>query len=451
MTKQECSFNDAFLFLFQKWNNKEFTKTLNKITKECLNINNINNIKNYTYFKNNLLNSNIWATMYGENSSHESNDNDNKDEDKNVKETVSVVSGTTLFDEMASNMQSAMLEQEQLKLISLEKQYKQEFNSLKHSIRPWNLGQRNSISQNKLVNRYKNKQDFMNDNENNKRGIQAEKQINGLAIDFESGFYGSNEYDYKVYLTNLLILAHDINPVFQNECKSFFNDNNNISCKYTPAPVKTYGRCVVKSKLDYSNREWPHSAHILDYVRCSVVFDNINDFLNGFNKFYSKHDYREIDKRQGCIKGIVRIKNDFNELPNNLEKDLLLQDCGYRDIKCNVLIEHENTRLIGEIQFILSFMLNTKKKQHKIYALLRKKKLFDQLNELFYDKRKCEISEYLHLIIMNQNINKLSAFFQTMNKDELNYIMKNKKHILHLFQLSQFEKGEKLYQMVVNS
>ena len=70
-------------------------------------------------------------------------------------------------------------------------------------------------------------------------------------------------------------------------------------------------------------------------------------------------------------------------MSNHFNNSLTFADCSYHDIKCNVLIEHNNVLLIGQIQFIFKFMLETKKKQHKIYGLLRKQDLFQQLNKIY--------------------------------------------------------------------
>lgn len=93
--------------------------------------------------------------------------------------------------------------------------------------------------------------------------------------------------------------------------------------------------------------QWPHTAHILDYLRCSVVFDNIQDFLNGFNHFYNEFNSNTTNLREKmyhqkrCIKCIVRIKNDFDGIEDNC-KNLDLRPFNYCDIKCNVLIENSN-------------------------------------------------------------------------------------------------------------
>ena len=77
----------------------------------------------------------------------------------------------------------------------------------------------------------------------------------------------------------------------------------------------------------------------------------------------------------------------------------------YRDVKFNVSIEYGGIKLVGEIQFLLSFMLKAKKIGHSVYSFVR--------NEFYYK----EISNYLkykmndsilNRIILSRNISLLS-------------------------------------------
>ena len=54
------------------------------------------------------------------------------------------------------------------------------------------------------------------------------------------------------------------------------------------------------------------------------------------------------------------------------------------DIKLNVLIEYKNIRLIGEIQFLLNWMLNAKKLGHSLYGYVRNYDLIKQISMLYY-------------------------------------------------------------------
>lgn len=60
VVNQECAFNDSLLYLSRLVNNMEFNKIMEDVTDECLNSDK-KTVKKYQFFKNNLLNSNIWA------------------------------------------------------------------------------------------------------------------------------------------------------------------------------------------------------------------------------------------------------------------------------------------------------------------------------------------------------------------------------------------------------
>ena len=53
--------------------------------------------------------------------------------------------------------------------------------------------------------------------------------------------------------------------------------------------------------------EWPFTKNIIDLVRCSVVFENSNDLLNGIETFANLVS----NNKTRCIHKILRIKNGF--------------------------------------------------------------------------------------------------------------------------------------------
>ena len=67
------------------------------------------------------------------------------------------------------------------------------------------------------------------------------------------------------------------------------NEDFNIKCRYIGAPVKTRARSIIKGKLDYKHKQWPHTSNILDIVRCSIEFDDIENYLKGYNQFVAKY------------------------------------------------------------------------------------------------------------------------------------------------------------------
>ena len=61
LKNKECGFDDSLLFLSKLVNSKQFIGNLEKTTKECLS-HEYKNTQSYNFFKNNLLNSNVWAS-----------------------------------------------------------------------------------------------------------------------------------------------------------------------------------------------------------------------------------------------------------------------------------------------------------------------------------------------------------------------------------------------------
>ena len=148
--------------------------------------------------------------------------------------------------------------------------------------------------------------------------------------------------------------------------------------------------------IDYGTKRWPNCAQIVDVVRCSITVESSRDLLTCLNAFQTSIDVESA----GCIKQIVRIKNMFKYLqfidlnkdnlnpnymslsddPNTIEigassslrNNVDLSKFRYCDIKCNVLIETKRIAIIGEIQFILKFMLEAKVMGHSFYSFQRK-------------------------------------------------------------------------------
>ena len=90
------------------------------------------------------------------------------------------------------------------------------------------------------------------------------------------------ETNTKTYLTQCLAFAHAIIINF-----IYVEEKLKMKCRYQAAPVKLSDRCVVKATSDYGKREYASCASILDFMRFSVTFDNVNDLLNGLNQFIS--------------------------------------------------------------------------------------------------------------------------------------------------------------------
>ena len=231
-----------------------------------------------------------------------------------------------------------------------------------------------------------------------------------------------------------------IDPVFQEECKKYFSfENLGVGCTYTPAPVKTRARAIEKAIIDYKHESWPHTSNVTDYVRCSVLFDTVSDLIIAYKKFWEEFGgLNSLNKRKGCIKGIVRVKNGFfrfRRLAAKSMEGVPLSEFDYSDIKFNILIQHKKTRLIGEIQFLLDFMLTAKKMGHAIYKFLRKEEFYSKLNKLMMDDTNSESIFYNFIkFITFKNLNELAEFYTTINKQEKLFILENRDRIRKLFE-----------------
>ena len=276
LSKQECGFNDSLLFLAKMVNNELFNQTLDNVTKDCLTASR-KTIEKYTFFKNNLLNSNIWAINVNED--EDKGKNKNKNENQNEKKNGSVTSDEKtateaeadigdglLFNKVElSSIENELMNQKQFikdEIIKLEKEHLKDWQEVKYSIKVWNVGLYRQISQTKIVNKYTSKmEDLMSE-----FGIQSDYKLNELPFDNVNGFNGSQECDHRAYLTKLLLASHQVNPLFQKQCQEVFESFNKIdgiSCKYASAPVKTRERSQMKGDLDYIDKIWPHTSNIL--------------------------------------------------------------------------------------------------------------------------------------------------------------------------------------------
>ena len=220
---------------------------------------------------------------------------------------------------------------------------------------------------------------------------------------------------------------------------------------------------------------------MIDFLRCSVVFDDIKNLTDGINKFMNivgtsnviqglkglNVKMQQVAKLKnlkgisgGCLKRVVRIKNGFGSIPDeSWNVDLLKFD--YADIKLNVVIENEkeNVRLIGEIQFLLSFMLEAKKKGHSIYGFVRKQDYFEQMYQIssrfnkattsINDSTNFEIIQFIDKMILSRNMFDFSAFFQNWNQQERKFMFDNKEYLLNSLESSKWKKGKKLFEYVL--
>eukprot|EP00485_Elphidium_margaritaceum_P019481 CAMPEP_0202727068 /NCGR_PEP_ID=MMETSP1385-20130828/184932_1 /ASSEMBLY_ACC=CAM_ASM_000861 /TAXON_ID=933848 /ORGANISM="Elphidium margaritaceum" /LENGTH=1095 /DNA_ID=CAMNT_0049393303 /DNA_START=63 /DNA_END=3350 /DNA_ORIENTATION=- len=182
-------------------------------------------------------------------------------------------------------------------------------------------------------------------------------------------------YDYNEYLSKLVSHAHMVDDSFHKSVQQIFDidpesgmyvdpDTKGV-IRYMRGPVKLLSRCKAKAETDYRHEAFPTSSNVLDINRCSLIFDRIDVMLAALKKLDNKVRYYQ----SGCIIQLCRDKNGFREY---------VETPSYADIKLNVLISGAHgTNVIGEMQFLLTSMMRFKHQAHSLYAITRRKELFD--------------------------------------------------------------------------
>lgn len=168
-----------------------------------------------------------------------------------------------------------------------------------------------------------------------KDDITIEDMYTMAPVTEKSGFDAFNEYNNKVYLVKQLVFANKMHNIFTNDVKSIVDDicdENSISCSFGRAPVKLYDRCIIKACTDYADTDFPQTAAILDFLRCSITLEKPKDLLIVLEKFISKIEKNSYDG-DNCVIDIVRIKNGFSKIASNWKSS---KDCEYCDIKFNI-------------------------------------------------------------------------------------------------------------------
>ena len=362
-------------------NNYQFFNVLQSTIIECLDGDD-NNYKTriYQWFKHFILNSNVWLTRVAHKKQNNYSCKDEtktsqKTEDKEENDDTNSTDSAILFDTIVVDVNKLLMKKKEyiwnsVKEIRNEKKIKLMFGKL------CNFGVNNV---NSINNNYKEQAEVRQDKiENGIVSNVSEFELLLQKVEMGTGAYSNFDLKFenntKTYLTQCLAFAHANNNQFQTEMKEYFNNQLKIKCKYASAPVKLGDRCIVKATSDYGQKEYPSCANILDFLRFSVTFDNVNDLLDGLNQFVYDIKRGTVIK---CIKpnGILRIKNGFNDISTKWKS---VDDASYVDIKFNLIYVNKNTdeSMIVEAQFLLLFLLKAKKMGHKYYSIVRQSELY---------------------------------------------------------------------------
>eukprot|EP01084_Bolivina_argentea_P181780 313901_1 len=205
-------------------------------------------------------------------------------------------------------------------------------------------------------------------------GMSSKYSFNELTehMGVSATFNAHTFYDYNEYLPQLILLAQIVDDEFQKSVQKIFNvdkhtnigainhDEDESDIMYVQGPVKVLKRAYNKAQSDYLDEQFPTTACVLDFNRCSLIFHDIHTLLHSLQLFTNKVKYYQ----SGNIIGIVRTKNSFQDYVKQTQ---------YADIKLNVLIKGKVNNIIGEVQFLLLRMKQFKDKAHNLYSIQRQK------------------------------------------------------------------------------
>ena len=446
--EQRCVFDDSWLFLSKLCDESSFLQTIITVADSSMPSSKNNaksSEKRKSFWKNNLLNSNVFAdSIDGGNNYNYSNDEKRNDiyNDENENKTADAVSGcTTVFDIIENEIIGKKLAAQQLfikqSIIEMEKTMNESWQSVKQIDNFSIVFASDNIRQDTIQDRFTNYTDLMS-----KNGVKSDySSITQLPSDGLNQFNGADVYDHNIYCSQLITRAHIIQPYFQNDCKKLFGNKY-----YTEGNVKSIERCIFKAKHDYKNYNFPRCANIIDPLRGSVICDTPQELIRLYNQFRVKVN----QKKAGVIEKVVRIKNTLKLLPDgNSKEDGDLTGYRYGDIKANVIIEYKNMRIVGELQFLLSFCLEAKKIGHAFYSFLRKKEFYDELRLNTNKENLGQVVKSMILTyVLSKNKDKLAQLLQTMNQEEVKNVMnqENVKTIVNLIKANQWNKGLQLFE-----
>eukprot|EP01083_Nonionella_stella_P006032 17453_1 len=151
-------------------------------------------------------------------------------------------------------------------------------------------------------------------------------------------------------------------------------------------PVKKLQRCYAKCQSDYRQEAFPTSAHVLDIIRCSLVFEDVPAMLHGMHLFEQKLKLN--DDHECSILQVVRVKNGFASYTH--------EKASYTDIKFNVIVRGPKFDVIGEMQFLIKNMFDFKKIAHSLYSIERTKEFVDDLSEVLPVKLNLNKQLFIH-------------------------------------------------------
>ena len=117
-----------------------------------------------------------------------------------------------------------------------------------------------------------------------------------------------------------------------------------------------------------------------------MTFKDIESLEKGLQSFMM---YVHGSQTKQVRLSIMRCKNMFRRMDKSKhytkvsKKESLPIPCAYRDIKFNVIVSKDNIALVGEVQFLLKSMLESKRKDHEFYEIKRRQHFVQQCRRMY--------------------------------------------------------------------
>ena len=125
---------------------------------------------------------------------------------------------------------------------------------------------------------------------------------------------------------------------------------------------------------------------------------------------------------------------------------------GYRDIKMNVLIEYNRSQLVGEIQFLISFILKAKKLGHSVYSFVRNQDYYKEISQYLNNENIIINENELNKVILTKNVSLFSSMLENCTSKEKNqFFIAKQENIVTFLKEVGWKKGLSLFSLFVDS
>ena len=258
--------NDCLLLIANTIDQNQLIESLKKCISDC--IDKHKNERDYAYFKECLLHSSIWALKCND---HDRDDNkdDNKDDTNNNM--------LMLFDKINDSVINPLLFKQELYISEcMKNEINNEMIDWKElcEYREYNIGRFGVIRQDCTINAQNDKDIMIIEKPQDKLGFMqlfslmskasssgeegltrkpCEYEMKEIVNNVEENWNGCDEYNFNGYLTQLLLIANNVNYEFQNDCKRYFTNKEMslVSCTFKQGTIKTKERSIKKTITDY--------------------------------------------------------------------------------------------------------------------------------------------------------------------------------------------------------